>query len=76
MVFVQWGVGDGSWRGAGGNDDMVGSGVCQWAEGLGWGYGGGYWSLSELGFEVELSVGCAYRLGGLGIATILLRLLS
>lgn len=76
MVFVQWVVGDRSWRGASGKDDMVGSGVCQWAEGLGWGYGGVYWLLSELGLVEELSVGCAYRLDGLGIATIVLWLLS
>lgn len=32
MVFVQWGVGDGSWRGAVGKDEMVGSGECQLLE--------------------------------------------
>lgn len=70
MTFVQWWVGDRSWRAAGGEDDMVGSGMCQ-CMGF-WGYGRAYWLLSEFCFAGELSVGGAYS--GLGIATILLRL--
>lgn len=37
MAFVQWGVGDGSWRGAVGKDEMAGSGACQCTGGLEWG---------------------------------------
>lgn len=53
---------------------MVGSAMCQCTEVLGWGYESSYWLLPELFFAEELSVGCAYRLGGLGIAMIVVRL--
>jgi hypothetical protein len=74
VTFVQWWVGDRSWRGAGGEDDMVGSGMCQCTEFWDRDVKICYWLLFGLEFAEELSVGCAYS--GLGIATILLRLLS
>lgn len=49
--------------------------LVDWRFGMG-GCEGDYWLLSELFLEVGLSVGCAYRLGGLGITTVVLRLLS
>lgn len=76
MAFVQWGVVDRSWRGAEGKYEMAGSGGCQCTGGLGWGCGGEYWSLSGLEFEEDVSGGCAYRLGGLGIAMVCIEIVA